>query len=180
MVVIIFELELIRFLSVCIVGDYSHASGTLIGALFNNLGLSTRELSKDKDMDLRTHYSCWLSKPLPQDLPFGRLLCFEKLDILLKNTLVLFLHASLEFWRNYNLSQDTASVTFWHFFTKIHVPVKETDERGKKSNFLIMRNSGIFFIPFESSHNIINVIVRVLSCRWQCKIPFWTRGRFKG
>lgn len=60
------------------IGDYSHASGTLIGALFNNLGLSTRELSKDKDMDLRTHYSCWLSKPLPQDLPFGRLLCFEK------------------------------------------------------------------------------------------------------
>lgn len=60
------------------IGDYSNARGTLIGALFANLGISTRELSKDKEMDLRTHYSCWLSKPLPLDLPFGRLLCFEK------------------------------------------------------------------------------------------------------
>uniref|UniRef100_K1PKC1 Collagen alpha-6(VI) chain n=1 Tax=Magallana gigas TaxID=29159 RepID=K1PKC1_MAGGI len=61
-----------------VLGDYSNARGTLIGALFANLGISTRELSKDKEMDLRTHYSCWLSKPLPPDLPFGRLLCFEK------------------------------------------------------------------------------------------------------
>lgn len=60
------------------IGDYSNATGTLIGALSFNLGLSTSELSRDKDMDLRTHYSCWLSKPLPEGLPFRRLLCFEK------------------------------------------------------------------------------------------------------
>lgn len=81
---VVFELETIQFSFICIVGDYSNARGTLIGALFANLGISTRELSKDKEMDLRTHYSCWLSKPLPLDLPFGRLLCFEKLDIIEK------------------------------------------------------------------------------------------------
>lgn len=135
---VVFELETIQFSFICIVGDYSNARGTLIGALFANLGISTRELSKDKEMDLRTHYSCWLSKPLPLDLPFGRLLCFEKLDIIEKLILLkknikfggFFLHASLKFWRNYNLPQDIVSVTFWHFLTKIHIPVKETGYRG--------------------------------------------------
>ncbi|XP_022335076.2 uncharacterized protein LOC111131714 [Crassostrea virginica] len=60
------------------IGDYSNVRGTLIGALNHRLDLSTAELARDKEMDLRTHYSCWISKPLPPGLPFGRLLCFEK------------------------------------------------------------------------------------------------------
>ncbi|XP_061168895.1 uncharacterized protein LOC133178163 [Saccostrea echinata] len=60
------------------IGDYSPVHRTLIGALHHNLGISVRLLSREKDMDLRVHYSCWLSKPLPPGLPFGRVLCFEK------------------------------------------------------------------------------------------------------
>ncbi|XP_061166247.1 uncharacterized protein LOC133175136 [Saccostrea echinata] len=60
------------------IGDYTPVHRSLIGALEHNLGISVRKLSKHKDMDLRVHYSCWISKPLPPGLPFGRVLCFEK------------------------------------------------------------------------------------------------------
>ncbi|KAL3872816.1 hypothetical protein ACJMK2_036015 [Sinanodonta woodiana] len=60
-------------------GDYASLRGTVIGALAYNLGISVRELSLDKEQDLRHHFSCWLSKPLStQDSPYGRLLCFER------------------------------------------------------------------------------------------------------
>ncbi|KAK3591628.1 hypothetical protein CHS0354_013812 [Potamilus streckersoni] len=60
-------------------GDYASLSGTVLGALAYNLGISVRELSMDKEQDLRRHFSCWLSKPLStQDSPYGRLLCFER------------------------------------------------------------------------------------------------------
>lgn len=117
-------------------------------------------------MDLRTHYSCWLSKPLPLDLPFGRLLCFEKLDIiekliLLKKifNLVFFLHASLKFWRNYNLPQDIVSVTFWHFLTKIHIPVKETGYRGNiKRLHCVDCWYPFFFIQFNLTSGYFRVV----------------------
>lgn len=117
-------------------------------------------------MDLRTHYSCWLSKPLPLDLPFGRLLCFEKLDIiekliLLKKifNLVFFLHASLKFWRNCNLPQDIVSVTFWHFLTKIHIPVKETGYRGNiKRLHCVDCWYLFFFIQFNLTSGYFRVV----------------------
>lgn len=59
-------------------GDYAAIGGTLIGALKRNLGLDVKELAKNKEMDLRTHFSCWMSKELDKDLPFKRLLCFER------------------------------------------------------------------------------------------------------
>lgn len=116
-------------------------------------------------MDLRTHYSCWLSKPLPLDLPFGRLLCFEKLDIiekliLLKKifNLVFFLHASLKFWRNYNLPQDIVSVTFWHFLTKIHIPVKETGYRGNIKRLHCVDCWYLFFNQFNLTSGYFRVV----------------------
>ena len=59
-------------------GDYSPAGGTLIGALMRNLGIRVNQLAKDKEMDLRTNFSCWMSKELDKNLPYKRLLCFER------------------------------------------------------------------------------------------------------
>jgi hypothetical protein len=59
--------------------DFTPTSGSLIGALYER-GLSVRELSGDKDIDIRDNYSCWLSKPIAEvaaGLRFGRILCFE-------------------------------------------------------------------------------------------------------
>jgi len=53
--------------------------GTVIGALKRNLGISVKDLAQHKDLDLRVHFSCWLSKPVQKDnCPFNRILCFEK------------------------------------------------------------------------------------------------------
>ncbi|XP_077868252.1 uncharacterized protein LOC100375438 [Saccoglossus kowalevskii] len=66
---------------VCLVsafpGDYAATPTSLIGAFQKNLGLSVRELSRDKEEDLRRLYCCWWSRPLPQRYPFRRILCFE-------------------------------------------------------------------------------------------------------
>ncbi|VDH98627.1 Hypothetical predicted protein [Mytilus galloprovincialis] len=59
-------------------GDYAAVGGTLIGALKRNLGINVLNLSRNKLMDLRTHFSCWMSKDLDSDLPFKKLLCFER------------------------------------------------------------------------------------------------------
>lgn len=60
-----------------ILGDYSPTPTSLIGALAINLGISVRNLSKDKEEDLRRQYFCWWSKPLPEEHSFRRILCFE-------------------------------------------------------------------------------------------------------
>lgn len=60
-------------------GDYLPTPGSLIGALHRK-GLSVEALAADKDVDLRSAYACWLSRPLaPTDpgLRFSRILCFE-------------------------------------------------------------------------------------------------------
>lgn len=58
-------------------GDYSPTPSSLIGQLKLQLGISVRNLSKDKEEDLRRQYFCWWSKPLPDHLSYGKLLCFE-------------------------------------------------------------------------------------------------------
>ncbi|WAR19248.1 hypothetical protein MAR_001086 [Mya arenaria] len=56
-------------------GDYSPMSGTVLGALKKNLGVNLMNLSNEKDLDLRHHFSCWLTRPLINDhphLPFNK------------------------------------------------------------------------------------------------------------
>ncbi|CAG2185236.1 unnamed protein product [Mytilus edulis] len=59
-------------------GDYAAVGGTLIGALKKNLGISVLNLSRDKLMDFTNTFSCWMSKDLDSNLPFKKLLCFER------------------------------------------------------------------------------------------------------
>ncbi|GAB1601404.1 hypothetical protein Ahia01_000418700 [Argonauta hians] len=58
--------------------NYSTASKTLIQALNRKLNVSVSKLAHDKELDLRRYYSCWLSKPLPTNIAFSRLACFER------------------------------------------------------------------------------------------------------
>ena len=59
-------------------GTYTAVPSSLIGALQRNLGIIVKELAKDKDIDLRQNFNCWVSKPLPEESPFRRLVCFER------------------------------------------------------------------------------------------------------
>ncbi|XP_046575713.1 uncharacterized protein LOC124283733 [Haliotis rubra] len=60
-------------------GEFSVSTHqTLMGALSRNLKISVQELSKDKELDLRTNFHCWVSKPLPHNVPYRRLVCFER------------------------------------------------------------------------------------------------------
>ena len=65
------------FSHVALPDNYEKVRGTVIGALYDNLGLDVKALSQDKEEDLRSLYSCWYSKPLPSKIPYDRLLCFE-------------------------------------------------------------------------------------------------------
>ena len=61
--------------------DYIPTSTSVIGALYRK-GLSVAELARDKEVDLRQAFSCWLSKELQTTDPglqFRRILCFEPL-----------------------------------------------------------------------------------------------------
>ncbi|HJZ98751.1 MAG TPA: TIR domain-containing protein [Candidatus Solibacter sp.] len=58
-------------------GDYTPTPGSLIGAL-HQMGLSVADLAKRKAVDMRKDSaSCWLSKPVPADFNFKRVLCVE-------------------------------------------------------------------------------------------------------
>jgi hypothetical protein len=57
-------------------GDYSPTPSSLIGAL-DRIGLSVDALARDKQIDLRAQFSCWLSKPLPRAFPYRHVLCIE-------------------------------------------------------------------------------------------------------
>ena len=61
----------------CFPDDYIPTRTTLIGALKYNLGINVGELARNKAEDLRNLYSCWWSHPLPDEMPYRRLLCFE-------------------------------------------------------------------------------------------------------
>lgn len=59
--------------------DYFPMPGSLIGALFDK-GISVEALAKDKEVDLRQAFSCWLSHEIldpPPGIQFKRILCFE-------------------------------------------------------------------------------------------------------
>lgn len=59
--------------------DYTPTPRSLIGSLYKK-GISLADLAKDKEVDLRQNYSCWLSKEIRRDAPgiqFNRILCFE-------------------------------------------------------------------------------------------------------
>ena len=59
--------------------DYIPTPSSLIGALHAK-GLSVGNLAKNKHLDLRANFSCWLSRDTSQfNLGFKRILCFEPL-----------------------------------------------------------------------------------------------------
>ena len=61
-------------------GVYSPNPDSLIGALHFNKQISVKALAREKAVDLRDYFSCWLSQDLTAIHPgcgFKRLLCFE-------------------------------------------------------------------------------------------------------
>ncbi|XP_041473614.1 uncharacterized protein LOC121422541 [Lytechinus variegatus] len=58
-------------------GCYSKGVGVM-GALYRQMDMDVYQLAKShKEEDLQDLYSCWWTKPLPEHLPYKRLLCFE-------------------------------------------------------------------------------------------------------
>ena len=61
--------------------DYTPTYTSLIGAL-DRKGVSVAQLARDKAVDLRDSFSCWMSREIVsenQDIQFKRILCFEPL-----------------------------------------------------------------------------------------------------
>eukprot|EP00057_Strongylocentrotus_purpuratus_P014308 XP_011668782.1 PREDICTED: uncharacterized protein LOC105440400 [Strongylocentrotus purpuratus] len=58
-------------------GCYSKGVGVM-GALYRQRDIDVYQLARThKEEDLQDLYSCWWTKPLPNHLPYKRLLCFE-------------------------------------------------------------------------------------------------------
>jgi len=57
--------------------NYAPTKTSLIGALHRR-GLSVAALATDKEWDLRSNFSCWMSRDIPDEgFNFKRILCFE-------------------------------------------------------------------------------------------------------
>ncbi|XP_071797392.1 uncharacterized protein [Asterias amurensis] len=56
--------------------SYGTPANTVMAALSTNLALNVGDLAKNKAVDKRSTHKCWWSQPL-QNMPFGRLLCYE-------------------------------------------------------------------------------------------------------
>jgi len=50
---------------------------TVVNALKDKLDISVKELAQDRKIDLSDIFSLWMSQDLPEDKPFGKLVCFE-------------------------------------------------------------------------------------------------------
>lgn len=56
--------------------DYQPIAGTLIGGL-KNIGIDVARLAENPEYDLRSNQPIWLSRQLPEQLPFRRIACIE-------------------------------------------------------------------------------------------------------
>ncbi|CAG5131449.1 unnamed protein product, partial [Candidula unifasciata] len=75
-------------------GDYQPAKSTLIGSLKWNLGINVKDLARNKWLDLRKNFSCWVSAALPDSVPFRHIVCLEnnkKMDSLAEQLSQMFL-----------------------------------------------------------------------------------------
>ena len=53
-----------------IVGDYAPVHGTVIGALYHEMGLSVNNLARTKKEDLRKRFNCWISQSVTEAFPY--------------------------------------------------------------------------------------------------------------
>lgn len=56
--------------------DYQPIAETLIGGL-KNIGIDVARLAENPEYDLRSNQHIWLSRQLPEQLPFRRIACIE-------------------------------------------------------------------------------------------------------
>jgi hypothetical protein len=61
----------------CLPGDYTPTSGTVLGALKSTYGIDVGALAQNKAADYRSADNCWISQPLPANVPYQRLIVFE-------------------------------------------------------------------------------------------------------
>src|SRR6266699_652361 len=57
-------------------GHYTPSQGTVIGALYRNLGVSIKQMAMECEYDLRNAFSIWISSPM-SGFKFKRILCVE-------------------------------------------------------------------------------------------------------
>lgn len=96
--------------------DYIPTPSSLIGALFS-AGLSVGALARDKEMDLRMQFHCWLSKEI-NFRNIRRVLCFEP----------------TERWNPYSLIagifQSIMPFTITHSIKTVAMPLVLTGDQG--------------------------------------------------
>jgi len=59
----------LEFVDIC-ADDYAPTPGSLIGALNRVLQLNVAKLAMDRAEDLRKNFHCWISKNLPEHIPY--------------------------------------------------------------------------------------------------------------
>ncbi|MCL6258044.1 toll/interleukin-1 receptor domain-containing protein [Aquiflexum sp. TKW24L] len=128
--------------------DYIPTPSSLIGALFS-AGLSVSALARDKEIDLRMQFHCWLSKEINfQNI--RRVLCFEP----------------TERWNPYSLIagifQSIMPFTITHSIKTVAMPLVLTGDQGYSSLEVVKElvKTCLFWLDNDSSLEVIKIVER--------------------
>ncbi len=128
--------------------DYVATASSLIGALHAS-GLSVDNLAADKESDLRSHFSCWLSKEVNFH-HIKRILCFEPIDRDNPYELIA------------GIFQSLMPFTLTHSLSTVAMPLVLTGDQGYANEQVIKEliHTSLFWLNNDSSLQTIKIVER--------------------
>ncbi|WP_373520895.1 TIR domain-containing protein [Aquiflexum sp.] len=128
--------------------DYIPTPTSLIGALFR-AGLSVGILSRDKEVDLRAQFHCWLSKEI-NFKNIRRILCFEPTERKFPFNLIAGIYQSI------------MPFTITHSIKSVAMPLILTGDQGFSQHEVVKEliSTSLFWLSNDSSLEIIKIVER--------------------
>jgi hypothetical protein len=128
--------------------DYIPTPTSLIGALFS-AGLSVGALARDKEVDLRTQFHCWLSKEI-NFKNVRRILCFEPTERRLPYSLIAGIYQSI------------MPFTITHSIKSVAMPLILTGDQGFSNQEVIKEliSTSLFWLNNDTSLEVIKIVER--------------------
>lgn len=128
--------------------DYIPTATSLIGALYS-AGLSVEALARDKEVDLRNQFHCWLSKEI-NFKNVSRILCFEPTERRYPYSLIA------------GIFQSIMPFTIIHSIKSVAMPLILTGDQGFSNQEVVKEliSTSVFWLNNDSSLELIKIVER--------------------